>query len=50
MLHANKLHGSAFIVEQASNGEEKDVASTLDSNLIGLDPRFSMSERKELKK
>ena len=49
-LQANKLHGSTSIVEQASNNEEKASASTMDSNLIELDLRFSKSERKELKK
>ena len=49
-MQENKLHGSASIFEQASNDEEKVYASTMDSNLIELDPRFSMFERKEMKK
>jgi len=49
-LQANKLHGSASLVEQTSTEEGKAAASTLDSNLTELDPRFSKSERKELKK
>jgi len=49
-LQANKLHGSTSLVEQSPTDKVKVVASTLDSNLIELDPRFSMSERKELNK
>jgi len=40
-LKAYKLHGLASVVEQTSTDEEKAAASTLDSNLIELDLRFS---------
>ena len=49
-LHANKLHSSASFVEQTLTNEGKAAVSTLYSNLIELDPRFSKSQRKELKK
>ena len=49
-LQANKIQNSVSHSEQSSMDEGKTAASTLDSNLIELNPRFTKSERKELKK
>jgi hypothetical protein len=49
-LQANKPHNSVSLSEQSSMDEGKTSASTLNSNLIELDPCFTKSEWKELKK
>jgi hypothetical protein len=49
-MQANKLQSSVSLSEQSAKDEGKISASTLDSNLIELDPCFTKSEWKELKK
>jgi len=49
-LQTNKIQNSISLPEQSSMDEGKTSVSTLDSNLIELDLRFTKSEQKELKK